>query len=582
MPTAPFELSDSKRNLLIAQGNILVLGGPGSGKTTIALLKAKNIIEAGIPRGRRVLFLSFARATITRVEQSSKTIINGKTKEQLEIDTYHGFCWKILRSHGYLLCPQVPLQLLLPPDAAARLAHLPKPQRNAEKQRLFDEHGLLHFDLFARLTGDLLTRSNSLATVIGNTYPYIILDEFQDTNTDEWRFIKALGQHSKLIALADLEQRIYEFRGADPARISHFQQQYPQHTPFDFGTENNRSNGTDIVTYGNDLLSGANRSKTYTNVRIQTYTPFTGDIHRNFKSEVLAAVQRLNRTEKIDWSLAILVPTNDLMISTSDYLSRRQNYAGGRTMPAITHDVAIEMAGPSLSATIISKLLEKGDPREVERALMRGLHDHMRGRKGDTGPSRSNLELSDFINQYLAGGSQPRKGSSKANLVSEVHRIAVTLQEIIFSGDPISDWIVVRELLGGSTHDAISQVAKDAMYLRLLRKGAVLNAGLSQLWRNSKTYVGAVQLVRTSLTQDYFSASSRTWAGVHVMTIHKAKGKEFDEVIIYEGAHQDRFLKNDPNEAQIAQSRLNLRVAVTRAIRQATILTPNRNRCPLI
>ena len=77
-------------------------------------------------------------------------------------------------------------------------------------------------------------------------YPVIILDEFQDTNPDEWLLIRTLGAHSTLIALADPDQRIYDFRGADPQRIPSFIEEYKP-AVFDFGTENNRSNGTDIV-----------------------------------------------------------------------------------------------------------------------------------------------------------------------------------------------------------------------------------------------------------------------------------------------------------------------------------------------
>ena len=82
--------------------------------------------------------------------------------------------------------------------------------------RLFREEGLLHFDLFAESAAELLHRSPPLAEIISSAYPVIILDEFQDTNPAEWRLMQALGKWSTLIALADPDQRIYEFRGADP------------------------------------------------------------------------------------------------------------------------------------------------------------------------------------------------------------------------------------------------------------------------------------------------------------------------------------------------------------------------------
>ena len=288
-----------------------MLGGPGSGKTTIALLKAKEIVESNILKSRQhVLFLSFARATVTRVEQQAGILIPQSIRSSLEFNTYHGFTWNLLRSHGYLLNVNSPLKLLPPPEAASRLADFPNSEsREAEKERLFREEGLLHFDLFAPLSYELLLKSKSLAKIMCNAYPVIILDEFQDTNVHEWNLITLLGTQSNLITLADADQRIYEFRGADPARIGDYINSFSP-SQFDFGKENNRSNGTDIVQYGNDLLSGANKGKSYNDVNCLGYRFRKGLAkHSALKCEVLKAYKRLTTNGSQDWSLAILVPT---------------------------------------------------------------------------------------------------------------------------------------------------------------------------------------------------------------------------------------------------------------------------------
>ena len=64
-----------------------------------------------------------------------------------------------------------------------------------------------------------------------------------------------------------------------------------------------------------------------------------------------------------------------------------------------------------------------------------------------------------------------------------------------------------------------------------------------------------------------------------VVNIHKAKGKEFDVVIVYEGRYQSRIVSKPE---RIDQARLNLRVAVTRAKKCALILTPEEDPCPLL
>ena len=271
------ELTTEKQRLLDTDGHILALGGPGSGKTYIALLKADREIRAGkLLRGQRILFLSFARATIARVAQQAGKLITGSERECLEINTYHGFAWNLLRSHGYLLNSGNPIRLLPPPEAASRLAEIDgNDARTSEKRRLFQDEGLLHFDLFADFCSELLLKSKALARIVGDAYPIVILDEFQDTNSDEWQMIQALGERSRLIALADAEQRIYEFRGADPKRIGEFITAY-QPAQFDFGSENNRSNGTDITVFGNDLLTEANKAKNYNDVVLTRYGFYRG------------------------------------------------------------------------------------------------------------------------------------------------------------------------------------------------------------------------------------------------------------------------------------------------------------------
>jgi DNA helicase II / ATP-dependent DNA helicase PcrA len=575
------KLSKQKNELLKTDGHILVLGGPGSGKTFIALLKAKEVVEnEGIKTGQKVLFLSFARATVARIEeQASDLKISKSVRQHLEINTYHGFAWSILKSHGYLINSSSPLRLLPPPEAASHLADVVGDSaRETEKRRLFEEDGLIHFDLFSSLSAHLLSKSKSLSTIFCNAYPVIILDEFQDTNADEWNLIRLFGERSRLIALADAEQRIYEFRGADPARIGEFINAFNP-TQFAFGNENNRSNGTDIVQFGNDLLTGENKKKKYNNVQCKGYPFRRGkQIHLNLKFTVLESCKRMRDAGKDNWSLAILVPTKKLMLEVSDFMDAEQDLPNGRKLQALKHEVALETAGPSLAAVLIAGLLEGGETdSEVINQLINNLCDHMRGRKGNDFPSKKHLSLSDALIKYIETGKI--KGKNRQFIVSEIIRIVTECRKIHFLGDPANDWITVRKLLFSSKCEEIKQVAIDAQYLRLLRKGALLRSYLGEIWRNNSNYYGASDAVRNALLQEHFAVSTKTWTGINVMTIHKAKGKEFDEVIIYEGYYHGKIERNDADKYKIEQSRYALRVAVTRAIKRTTILTPSDDIC---
>ena len=75
------------------------------GQTTIALAKACADLAAGrLGNTGKALFLSFARATVARVAEQATATIPREQLARIEINTYHGFAWTILKSHAYLLC----------------------------------------------------------------------------------------------------------------------------------------------------------------------------------------------------------------------------------------------------------------------------------------------------------------------------------------------------------------------------------------------------------------------------------------------------------------------------------------------
>ncbi len=390
--------SDQKRGFLACAGHTLALGGPGAGKTHVALVKARDEIRSGVLKpGQKILFLSFARPTVARIIEKASELISREDLKQLEVSTYHGFAWSILRSHAYLLNGRPSLQLLPPPEAAAHLADIDKAQHENEKRRLFEHEGRLHFDLFASLVSELLSRSDRLSAIFSDAYPIIILDEFQDTNSDEWALIQQLGKRSSLIALADPEQRIYEFRGADPRRVGDFLEIFGA-VHFDFAGENHRSSGTDITTYGNDLLTGANKGKAYQQVKITRYGFMYGkSLHFNAKAAVLSALDRLKAIP--DKSIAILVPSKRLMLELSDYLS---SAADG--LPELHHDVAMDAEPPALAAGVIATLLEGGTAGDVASRMLGALHSHIRGRRGGKPTPQSELDLAGALSGFLSSG----------------------------------------------------------------------------------------------------------------------------------------------------------------------------------
>ena len=213
-PEERFELCDKRRAILDGSGHMLVVGGPGSGKTTIALLKARRAVLERLRPEQSVLFLSFSNAAIRRILESGGSILTNEIARQVEIRTYHSFAWDILRSHGYLLSSQRTLTVIGAHDAAVLRAGLEDADWTREEDRLFVEDGRVTYDQFASRAADLLQRSGVIRKCFSHAHPLILVDEFQDTDEEQWRLIRALSDDSEIIALGDTEQRIYAWRKA--------------------------------------------------------------------------------------------------------------------------------------------------------------------------------------------------------------------------------------------------------------------------------------------------------------------------------------------------------------------------------
>ena len=601
------DLTEAQKDVLKADGHQLVTGGPGSGKTTISILKAAKIARESLGPGQRILFLSFARATVSRVFEAidEERSITREEKQRIEVDTYHSFFWRILKTHGYLVGFPRRMTILTPPNeaialsfvrrgykAASKLSGEEKAEKrareDAERMRLATEEGKVCFDLFAERVAILLHGSNKVRSLISKMYPYIILDEFQDTSADQWRVVQALGMNSTLIALADPEQRIFEFIGADPERLNHFTAAFAP-SVHDLAGDNHRSKGTEIALFGNDILTGKFRQDEYQGIDFEAFESNPNQAYASLVGQVLRARKRLIESGRRDWSLAILVPTKRMTRFVSDVL--REPFG---TVPPIAHSAAVDMEGPILAAEIIAFLLEQRSHAACFDEFVELLCSYFHGR-GGAAPTKSDLdEAARFRaalvkwNECLAA-RKPTPGNSVLKNTFAVHQAVAALE---LTGDPDYDWVAVRAILDGGTCTRLGDVGKEVRNVRLLERGTQLRQGLAQNWRDFGGYRHALAITRQSFVHEHFATAHKPESGVVVMNMHKAKGKQFDEVIIFEGwpkrarreivANPDRIVSGNILDGAMTQARQNFRVSVTRAKMRTTIMTPRDDVCALL
>jgi DNA helicase-2/ATP-dependent DNA helicase PcrA len=607
------QLSEQQLGIMAAAGHLLVIGGPGSGKTTVSILKAAQIAKDELLPGQKILFLSFARATISRVMEAieEEQDIARAQKQRIDVDTYHAFFWRILKTHGYLLGLPRDISILIPAGEAIALSAIrsqfsvgrkstlteaekeaQKLQRKAaeaaERLRLALEEGRICFDLFARYVGSILHGSDRIRRIIATMYPVIILDEFQDTNHGQWHAVQALGQYSRLLALADPEQRIYDWIGADPERLNHFKAAF-QPSEFDLQGANHRSAGTDIALLGNHVLTGRFKEGEYSGVDIEVYDP--AEIAAMSKLVILIydARKRLIDAGLKNWSIAILVATKKMTRIISDVL-----HAPPAGLTKVSHVATVEMEAAILGSEVIAFLMQPDADGKHFELFIGMMLDYFRGKGGDTptqGDLNEAIKLQEAYDELLTRRLAGRSIRGNSILVAMLEVYALT-REVNLTGDPDKDWLEIRNVLSTGRCERLKGLAGETRNVRLLQRGTQLRDNLSQDWRDNGAYLNALSITKQAFVREHFSTNSKPESGVVVMNMHKAKGKQFDEVIIFDSwprrvkrqivANLDRVVWNNDRANINDQTCQNFRVSITRAKRRVTIMTPKGDPCVLL
>jgi len=274
-----FELASLNENQLRAvqwdRGPLLVLAGPGSGKTTVLACRIAYIISQSPSSRFRVLGLTFTNKAANEMRERVNTIL-GPSGERALLTTFHAFAADILRQHGSHLGLSPDFSILnsdedrmaIFQDAVRQastgsesisegdVSLLPLLTNLIEKRvdeqgvtgrvrdpelaskltilyhayvRELKEHNALDFPLLIALAGQLLTHSPAIARHYRLVYPHVCVDEFQDTNVGQFEFLKALvgTETSGLFVVADDDQIVYQWNGASPERLTDLRNTFP-------------------------------------------------------------------------------------------------------------------------------------------------------------------------------------------------------------------------------------------------------------------------------------------------------------------------------------------------------------------
>ena len=245
-------------------GPMLVLAGPGSGKTTVLLCRISRLLERGLAKPQEILALTFSKAAAEEMKSRFENL-NGASG--VSFGTFHSIFFRILRSrYGWnveqifqeeerrnILRNSIEAEKWDIPDLEEYISQffsqlslmnseLEQPNRFTptgmpveEFRKLYrayegykERHEKLDFDDMLTQCYQLLREDAAVREYWQRKYKFILVDEFQDVNQAQFACLQILAEkHQNLFVVGDDDQSIYAFRGARPDFLLHFPTLYP-------------------------------------------------------------------------------------------------------------------------------------------------------------------------------------------------------------------------------------------------------------------------------------------------------------------------------------------------------------------
>jgi DNA helicase-2/ATP-dependent DNA helicase PcrA len=550
------------------------MGGPGSGKTTLALMKATKRITNGLSPGQRVLFLSFSRAAVARIADAAKGQIPTDQQSMLSIQTFHSFFWHILQGYAYLLGSPRTVSIVLAHDEKAMRDGIERESPAWEawetsRRQMFSDQGRICFDLFAPLTAEIMTRSKTVRNRVAKRYPLILVDEAQDTGDEQWECVRLLADRSQVICLADPDQMIYDFLpGVGPARIGQIRAALAP-LEIDFGTENNRSPGTEITTFARDVLLSKVKGSGYKGVSRQRFQSSVDKRDKAIRSSIGILLKRIKEeTGNAPKSIALIASYGSGVAIISSALQKDN---------PIRHQVLFDEAFTLLASRVAAFLLEPKDKSKNADniATLLELVGVAFRAKGKQAALAKWSKCVAYANRCRAGDIPTFK------IVVAASALVAAARNRELTGDPGRDWLSVKKDMRQVGEESFAEVASSLDYLVAFARGRRIRNNLSEIWMQHAAYIGAREALDSALAQEQLLSADEELQGIHVMNMHKCKGKQFDGVVLYRQQHHSPFVWRGEAVPHAGSRRL-LHMAITRARAHVLLLDEAFSTCPIL
>jgi len=589
------------------RGPLLILAGPGSGKTRVVTRRIANLLAHNVPQ-RQILAITFTNKAAKEMAERVDSLVPGT---RVWISTFHRFCARLLRQYGEMVGLQsnftildtsdqkqairVVLQQLdidttfyAPDKVLWRISNakndLITPERfqqNLENsigdhwesivgkvypayQKWLLESNAVDFDDLLVHCATLLTENSELRDSLGDRYRYILVDEYQDTNTAQYQLVAALAsKHRNLCVTGDPDQSIYGWRGARIENILHFERDFPETVTIRL-EQNFRSTKAILDSADSLIVNNVRRKQKmlFTDqsegepVRLLRFADSTEEAEG-----IAAQLQAVVESENLTWNdCAIFYRVNSLSRQLETALTRKK-------IPfQVAAGVAFYDRAEIRDLLAYLRLIE--NPSD-QTAFLRIVNKPLRG-LGKTSQDR-------LINWSEQSGCTLLDAAKQADRIPKLSKKAIV-------GFKKFAEMLERFSYGfaGSVADLLTQLI-DQTYYSLTWQGAPSEVAYEKQ-ANVEELIGAARqydqsageaaslqgfLEQTALVSDTDRIESDA-GRVTLMTLHAAKGLEFPVAVIVgveDGLIPHERSKSEQNGRGYEEERRLLFVGMTRAKR---------------
>ncbi|MBY5404324.1 ATP-dependent helicase [Rhizobium leguminosarum] len=586
------------------EGPVLVLAGAGTGKTRVLTTRIAHILNTGRAFPSQILAVTFTNKAAREMKERIALLVGGAVEGMPWLGTFHSIGVKLLRRHGELVGLRSDFTILDTDDVVRLIKQLIQAEGLDDKRwpakqfagmiDTWKNKGLgpadipegdarafangrgrdLYFAYQARLTtlnacdfGDLLMhpiaifrKNPDLLKEYHGRFRYILVDEYQDTNTAQYMWLRLLAQRSKgepqnVCCVGDDDQSIYGWRGAEVDNILRFEKDFPGAKVIKLernyrSTEHILGAAAHLIAHNEGRLGKTlftDRSDP-DDVKVQVHASWDSEEEARAIGE---EIEQLQRGKHLLNDMAILVRASFQMREFEDrFVTLGLNYRviGGprfyerlEIRDALAYFRLVAQASDDLAFERIVNTPKRG----LGDTTVRALHDYARARDIPMLAAAADIIETDEL--------KPKARKALFDVIQSFRR-----------------W---QELLEKTPHTELAeQILEESGYTDMWKNDKSAEApgrleNLKELIRSMESFESMRGfLEHVSLVMD--AETNENLDAVSIMTLHSAKGLEFDTVFLpgwEEGLFPHQRSLDESGRAGLEEERRLAYVGITRA-----------------